>query len=462
MVMRFLLIRFLLRTCLRLLCGLHIAPATASMAKTKGSGKVIAFNHVSFLDPLVAYALCDDEPVFAVDCTMAELWWVRPAVALVSAHTIDPFRPFALRSLVAAARRGRTVIIFPEGRLTVTGGLMKIYPGAAYLALKAHVPVVPVHVSGFEETKLTRLQKGLLARRLLPRLSVRFGDPVEFAASAGRVGRTQRALASSILERALERLASYERLAGGNLWDQFLRETNRPGGTRLIVEDRPVEGGWTLRRLAHEAKAKARRIDAEPAASSIDAISADRHGVALILAMLAHARVPWRCGEPLSAIPHRELESSLQDIAQLHARLRLTRRDKVFCTLPPASRAGIVGGVLWPLLAGAGLYLAGDVSGSRLIADCIYVANVTILIGDDATLAGLGAAADRFDFHAVRAVVVWGPVTQSTRRLYADKFGLGLIELQFDGPGRLCGMHGPGLRLSDEPRMVLQDADQAA
>ena len=460
--MRFLLIRFLLRTCLRLLCGLHIAPEPASAAKAAGKGRIIAFNHVSFLDPLVAYALCDEEPVFAVDCTMASLWWVKPAMALAKTHTIDPFCPYAVRSLIAEARQGRTVIIFPEGRLTVTGGLMKTYPGAAYLALKAHVPLVPVHISGFEETALTRLQKGLLARRLLPRLCVRFGDPVEFATSAGHVSRVQRALASSIVERALEGLASCSLRAGGSPWEQFLREARRPGASRSIVEDRPVEGGWSLDRLAREANLVARRIGRQPATRRIDAIRADRHGVALVLAIVANAQVPWRRNETEFASPRREFQSALQDIARLHARLRLTRRDKVFCTLPPASLAGIVGGVLWPLLSGASLYLAGNVSGSKLIADCIYVANVTILIGDDATLADLGAAADRFDFHAVRAVIVWGPVTQPTRRLYADKFGLGLIELQFDRSGKIGGLQGPGLRLSDDPRKVLHDTDQAA
>ncbi len=54
----------------------------------------------------------------------------------------------ATRTLINAVKGGETLIIFPEGRLTVTGSLMKVYDGAGLIADKSGVPVVPVKIEG--------------------------------------------------------------------------------------------------------------------------------------------------------------------------------------------------------------------------------------------------------------------------------------------------------------------------
>ena len=68
---------------------------------------------------------------------------MRPALRLVRALPLDPTKPFATRTLIEAVRSGETLVIFPEGRLTVTGSMMKVYDGAALVADKAEAPVFP-------------------------------------------------------------------------------------------------------------------------------------------------------------------------------------------------------------------------------------------------------------------------------------------------------------------------------
>ena len=95
---------------------------------------VIAVNHVSFLDAPIILSLMDEPPVFAIDHGIAKRWWIRPFLSLADARPLDPARPLATRALVEEVRAGRRLVIFPEGRITVTGALMKIYDGAALIA----------------------------------------------------------------------------------------------------------------------------------------------------------------------------------------------------------------------------------------------------------------------------------------------------------------------------------------
>jgi 1-acyl-sn-glycerol-3-phosphate acyltransferase len=84
---------------------------------------------------------------------------------------------------------GRVVGIFPEGPFSQEGRLVRGQPGAAMIALRAGVPIVPAAIEGTYEA--------LRARRFyVPRrhpLSVRFGEPLHFGRPGHRpISRTER------------------------------------------------------------------------------------------------------------------------------------------------------------------------------------------------------------------------------------------------------------------------------
>src|SRR6516162_8861325 len=99
-----------------------------------GPNLIIALNHVSFLDAGLAMSLRNRRPVFAIDAGIARRWWIQPFVRLTRAIPLDPLKPMALRTLIDAVKAGDALIIFPEGRITVTGSLMKVYDGAGMVA----------------------------------------------------------------------------------------------------------------------------------------------------------------------------------------------------------------------------------------------------------------------------------------------------------------------------------------
>ena len=122
-----------------------------------GHNAIIAMNHVSFLDAPVAVSLLPKRPVFAVDVGISQRWWIQPFLPFVRTMALDPLKPMALRTIINAVRDGDMLVIFPEGRITLTGSLMKVYDGAAMIADKSDAMVVPVRIEGPERTTFSRL-----------------------------------------------------------------------------------------------------------------------------------------------------------------------------------------------------------------------------------------------------------------------------------------------------------------
>jgi len=55
---------------------------------------------------------------------------------MIKHYTMDPTKPLAARDLIKLVAAGEPVVIFPEGRITVSGSLMKVYDGTAMIADK--------------------------------------------------------------------------------------------------------------------------------------------------------------------------------------------------------------------------------------------------------------------------------------------------------------------------------------
>ena len=174
-------LRDFLTTMLRAMYRMDVKGTENLDADRAGPNPIVALNHVSFLDAAVALSLMDKEPVFAIDYAIAQRWWVKPFLKLTRAMPLDPSKPMATRTLINAVKGGEPLAIFPEGRITVTGSLMKVYDGVGLIADKSGALVVPVRIDGLEATPFSRLSRRQVNRRWFPKVTVTVLEPVKLA-----------------------------------------------------------------------------------------------------------------------------------------------------------------------------------------------------------------------------------------------------------------------------------------
>src|SRR5215470_1694823 len=198
-------LRMLTRTLFRL--AYRVKVVGLENVAAAGDRVIIVPNHVSFLDaPLIA-AFLPGWPVFAIDPAQMQRWWVRPFLAAVEVFPMEPSRPMAAKSLIKWLKEdGGHCVIFPEGRLNVTGGtLMKVYDGPAMIADKAEAMVLPVRLDGPEFTPFSRLA-GRLRRRWFPKVTITILPPRRLAVPAELRGRARRLRSGAALYDAMSEM----------------------------------------------------------------------------------------------------------------------------------------------------------------------------------------------------------------------------------------------------------------
>lgn len=226
-----------------------------------GEHCVIALNHVSFLDAPVILSILERKPVFAIDSQIARAWWVRPFLGLARCFPMDPTRPLMTRGLIKEVRQGEHLVIFPEGRLTVTGGLMKVYDGAAMIADKADAMIVPVRLEGLERSWFSRLNGKMTNKSTFPKVRVTFLEPVKLKADPNLFGRKRRqALAASLYD-LMSDLVFRTTNTSMTLTQALATSVRRNGSSKIVVED-PLTGALSAKRLQIGAAVLARKIAA--------------------------------------------------------------------------------------------------------------------------------------------------------------------------------------------------------
>lgn len=115
-------------------------------------GVIIAFNHISFLDPLLAGAALPRRATFMARRELFNvpvLGWMAKHYALPV--DLERLLPSTVKQSIRKLREGGVVVIFPEGMRSKTGELLEAGQGVGMIAIHGNVPVVPALITGSNE-----------------------------------------------------------------------------------------------------------------------------------------------------------------------------------------------------------------------------------------------------------------------------------------------------------------------
>ena len=512
-------IKAIVRGTLRLLYRIDLS-GEENMPRA-GTPAVVVVNHVSFLDGLLLAAFLPGKPTFAVNTHIAKAWWVKPFLPLFDAFPVDPTNPMAAKAMVKAVREGRTLVIFPEGRITVTGALMKIFDGPGMVADKADAPIIPVRIDGAQYTPFSRL-RGKVRLRSFPKIKLTVLPPRRFSIEGEMTARARRTIAGRRLYDEMSEMIFATSNSEATLFEALLEARHIHGGKATVVEDVKREpmsydrlvmaslalaphlsagteircnvglmmpnvnativaffalqakgcvaamlnytAGLTNIRAACTAaeiekivtsRAFVKQAKLEEIVQALEAdgltilwledVSAKIGTIAKLRAAIAsrfarRASVKIAPSEPAVilftsgseglpkgvVLTHRNL---LSNCRQLAARIDFNSADVVLNALPVFHSFGLTGGTLLPILHGVKTLLYPSPLHYRIVPALAYDSNATILFGTDTFLSGYARMAHTYDFYSLRYIFAGAErVRDETRKAYADKFGLRILE----------------------------------
>ncbi len=171
------LLRRALRVLARVLLRLLTRTTMSGLEHIPSRGAVLfATNHLGDADAVALLAAFPAGPEVLAKIEMLHFPVVGKLMdwyGMIWLHRGRPDRR-ALRSALDAFQQGRSVVVAPEGRYSLAHGLEPGGKGAAYLAERAGVPVLPVAMMGTENSKVY----GSLRRLRRPKITVSVGEPI--------------------------------------------------------------------------------------------------------------------------------------------------------------------------------------------------------------------------------------------------------------------------------------------
>jgi len=191
---------------------------------------LIVSNHESFIDGLIIGANLP-QAVFVVHTTVLKNPLFRFVLRFVEYVAVDTTSPMAMRKIIQVIKE-RPVVIFPEGRITDTGSLMKIYSGAAFVAAKTRARVIPVRLSG---PSFSYFARASLPKMLLPKIDVHITEETHIDMPEGVSGHAARKICGEKLKEIMQSTL-FKTSKMDHLFNMFL-ETMEIYGDKNFIED---------------------------------------------------------------------------------------------------------------------------------------------------------------------------------------------------------------------------------
>lgn len=201
-----------------------------------GKRVLIVANHTSLLDGVLLYAWLPETPTFAINTQISGRKEFRFFLRFVDLFIMDPTNPLSVKSMIKFLREDRKAVIFPEGRITRTGTLMKIYEGPGMVADKADAMVLPIAIDGAHMTPFSYMRgRGHITR--FPRISIRVLAPEEINIPSSIQGHARRKAAALAMQKLMFKLLYSSFDYHQSLFSALLQASDKFGKKQVILED---------------------------------------------------------------------------------------------------------------------------------------------------------------------------------------------------------------------------------
>lgn len=219
---------------------------------------IIIANHSCFLDVPILASRFHEKLAYPIYPFWLDVWVVRVIGGLVAdMHAMKPGQSSSLSNVIDAVRRGKKCIIFPEGRLSDTGNLMKLFEGTVLLAEHSKANIQPAIINGGMNLISSR-DDGRHIKRFFAPVQVTFGPSTALPETKLR-GKAKRKLIKRVLFQRLAEtyLASY---APVTVHQALCDAARRYGYHRQILQSNNFLDTLTYRSLLRRAGYAARRL----------------------------------------------------------------------------------------------------------------------------------------------------------------------------------------------------------
>lgn len=197
---------------------------------------VIVSNHVSFLDGPLLMSFLPTDPVFAINTMANEKWWANIFTRFFEMFPLDSGKPMAIKGLIKMLREGRHVVIFPEGRISLTGRLMKMYEGAGKIADMGNAGIIPVRIEGAEYSPFSRMDRAI-RRRLFPKITIVICPPEKISISDAVRGKARREILRRSVYNIMTHTAYKTSATDLTLYESLHEAIKVYGGKHDVLED---------------------------------------------------------------------------------------------------------------------------------------------------------------------------------------------------------------------------------
>jgi len=131
-------------------------------------------NHTSWWDWLLVGICLEKDWRFVTSAESAQTSWFHKKV-MINRRTfpVDINSAYAVKHMAEYLQKGGRLVLFPEGRLSRTGSLMKLYDGTGFLIRKTNAKIITCYLRGAGRMKWTAHHN---FKRCFPRVTAHFSE----------------------------------------------------------------------------------------------------------------------------------------------------------------------------------------------------------------------------------------------------------------------------------------------